>query len=113
MVELVEEMLTTVVAKLTMLMETTKIVTLMEPVPTVPIMLAAKLVMVVVSPINLDVTLLTMYASLAHPMPTVLLTKPTVKMMVLAVIAEKKPVSLVCVPMMVPLVLLPTGTVIL
>jgi len=106
-------MLITLVVKLTMVMETTKIVTLMELVPTVQIMLAAKLTMVVSSPTNLDVTLLTMSASLAHPMLTALLTKPTVKMMDLAVIAEKKLVLLANVPMMVLLALLPTGTVIL
>jgi len=105
-------MLITLVVNNTMLMETTKIVILMEPALTVQVILAVNLVMVVSSLINLDVTLLTMSARAARPIPTVLQTKPTVKMMVLAVIADWKLRQMASVPMMVLLALEATPTVI-
>jgi hypothetical protein len=106
-------MLITLDVKLTMVIATTKIATLMEHVPTASVTLVAKQMMVVLFPINLDVIRLTTSARDAHPMLTVLLTRPIAKMTDLAVIAEKKPMLLASVQMMVLLVLVPTGTVIL
>jgi len=112
MVELVEEMLITLVVKLTLVMEITKIATLMEPAPTVLIMLVVKPKTEVVSLINLDVILSAMFVLVVHPMMTAQLIKPIAMLMALAKIADYKAPTpeiavLVGLSLMVLLALLP------